>query len=153
MKKIKVQGEITASSYKKLVEKMRKLNRAGLWKVLDHYLFHVMEEHHANELLQILDSFGSSNNKSLTEDGKNQIQAAVTDSTLNNFRLKMSTELTPEDLRRSSDFLDIMYDDNYFTYLTPEVVQANAKALVTYATANNLPVQPHWENLAKGDEE
>ena len=54
---VKIEAEISARAYKKLCEKLKGYNKQGLWKIMDHYIFHTMQDHHVEELLKILDTF------------------------------------------------------------------------------------------------
>lgn len=49
-----VESEISATRYKRLVDKLKGLSKRDLWKVMDHYIFHVMEDTHVDTLLTLL---------------------------------------------------------------------------------------------------
>jgi len=52
--KEKIEADISARSYKKLMEKIRGYNKKELLHILDHYLVHVIDDTHVDELLSIL---------------------------------------------------------------------------------------------------
>jgi hypothetical protein len=217
----KVEAEISARSYKKLCEKLKGYNKQMLWKVMDHYLFHTMEDHHVEELLKILDTF---NKTKSFEEPPAPVEGAVEDSSpitdklkkqgmlgnrypkskrklsdneiskldklfhsLNRMsrytddwrttceeinkilgyevvandeeveapllerRMEFTDPITAEDLESSKDRLDLLYDVNYFTYLTPATAQANAKKLIQYAEEKNYPAPAHWHFIAASE--
>jgi hypothetical protein len=146
-----VEAEISAKAYKKLCAKLKGYNRKQLWSVLDHYVFHTMEDHHVEELLKILDHFERTN--SFDEQPPKVVAEAAAAEVVEEVDAPLAGVLfddiiTAEDMERSKKQMDLLYDVTYFTYLTPEVAQANAQKLVEYAAANDIPTQPHWHLIA-----
>lgn len=140
---LKITAEISATNYKKLISKLRTFNRKQLFKVFDHYLVHVMEDKHVEELLKILESFErdkvdiTAEVEDFPEEGEVEVAAsgkwyAFTD------------VITQNDIATHRDFLDLMYDRNYFSYLHPDTARENANLLIAFAKSNNLDVLDHW---------
>lgn len=149
----KVEAEISARSYKKLCQHLKGYNKKQLWKIMDHYIFHVMEDHHVEELLKILDSFNKTNSLMDPHEVQPAVQASApeeeVDAPLPERRMEFNDVITAEDLDSSKGRMDLMYDVNYFTYLTPEAAATNAKKLVEYAHENDMKAPAHWHLIAQ----
>lgn len=140
MRRIKIEGEISARSYKKLVEHLKDFNRKQLWKIMDHFLFHIMEDKHVEELLQILKTF--------KDPSEITSQFEPSNDPMPSFRPLFNAVITAQDMEKSADKLDLLYDVNYFTYLTRDAAIENAKRLITYASDNSKDIAPHWHLVA-----
>ena len=147
--KLLVEGEISATSYKKLLAKLKPLNRKQLWEVLDHYIFHVISDNDVNELLKHLEE------KAVVPD--DQVTASAEDDDLfytidprQRFRSPIISDIPSNDsLERFKDQLDLLYDQNCFDYyIVPELKTEVAKKLVSFAMANDLPVLDHWTEIS-----
>ena len=152
-----VESEISATSYKKLVARLRHLSRKQLWEVLDHYIFHVIDDSHVIELLNILDE------KALLENGnQTETTSSVLDDDLfftidpkERFRPPVVATI-PDDnsLEKFKNQLDLLYDQNCFDYyIVPELKTDVAKKLVSFAMANDLPVLDHWTDISADNSE
>jgi hypothetical protein len=146
-----VEGEISATSYKKLLAKMKHLNKKQLWDILDHFIFHTMTDAQVNELLTIL------NEKTLTDSGQ-EIAASALDDDLfysidpkERFRSPILSTIPPEEsLEKFKDQLDLLYDQNCFeTYIEPEIRAEVAQKLISFATAADIPVLDHWKDYSE----
>ena len=154
--KLVVESEISATSYKKLVSRLRHLSKKQLWEILDHYIFHIISDKDVTELLNIL------NEKALTDNG-NQVEtsASVLDDDLfftidprQRFRPPVIGTI-PDDnsLEKFRDQLDLLYDQNCFDYyIDPDIKADVARKLIAFANANNLPVLDHWTDNTSEDE-
>ena len=149
--KLVVEGEISATSYKKLVNRLKPLSKKQLWEILDHYIFHVMSDDDVAELLKIL------NEKALT-DQSGEVAASASDDDLfftinpkERFRPPViATIPTDENLERFKTQLDLLYDQNCFEYyIEPEIKAEVAKKLISFATASNIPVLDHWKEFSE----
>ena len=166
-----VESEISATRYKRLVDKLKGLSKRDLWKVMDHYIFHVMEDRHVDTLLTLLaqgvlqDQNGVQDQEATYPEPETKIAAEVnvdpsdlkfdelTEKTEQSIRrygqdarsIIVNTLPTENDLNKFKTQLDLLYDYNFFsTYLVPELRQELASQLITYANANKIPVQNHW---------
>jgi hypothetical protein len=165
MKFVKIEGEITAQAYKRLMAKLRGLNRKQLLECFDHYFCHVIETNHVDEFLKILNDFENcaqlgeydpvaSNNKvPVAAAVDSEISFVESDTLTDNteddpsIRPQFQDTLTEDEIRANADFLDIMFDETYFEdYLYPEAKKTVAEKLINFAKNNELPVQAHWEN-------
>jgi hypothetical protein len=150
-----VEGEISATSYKKLVQRLRKLNRTQLWEILDHFIFHTMDDKEVDDLLKILDE------KALEPKPNRAVASALDDDLFyaidprDRFRSPIiATIPDTDDLEKYKDQLDILYDRNCFeTYIEPEIQSDVAHKLIAFATDNELPVLDHWVEFSIGDGE
>ena len=147
--KLVVESEISATSYKKLVTRLRHLNKKQLWEILDHYIFHIMSDTNVNELLKILDE------KALDEKG--EVAASAFDDDLfytidpkERFRPPViATVPSDENLEKFKTQLDLLYDYNCFeSYISPEIRADVAKKLIDFSTESNLPVLDHWKEFS-----
>lgn len=153
--KLVVESEISATSYKKLVSRLKNLSKKQLWDVLDHYIFHVISDEHVDELLKIL------NEQALT-DQTNQVAASAVDDDLfftidpkERFRPPvLATIPTDENLDRFKDQLDLLYDRNCFEYyIEPDIRPEVAKKLISFAATADLPILAHWKEFSdEGDD-
>lgn len=152
--RLMVESEISATSYKKLVTRLRNLNKKQLWEILDHYIFHVMNDSDVNDLLKILDE------RALTDE-KPEVAASALDDDLfysidprDRFRSPIiSTIPTDDDLNKFKDQLDLLYDENCFeSYIDPEVRAEVAQKLVSFASTANIPVLDHWLEFSEDEE-
>lgn len=153
--KLIVEGEISATSYKKLVLRLKNLNKKQLWEVLDHYIFHTMNDAQVIELLNILDQ------QALERDGINRsvpVAAAASDDDLfygADPRLRFRTRFidtipTDDALHAVKSQLDLLYDYNCFDcYIEPEIRADVAKKLVEFAATNEIPVAEHWVDFSQ----
>lgn len=150
-----VEGEISATSYKKLVTRLRHLNKKQLWEILDHYIFHIMTDTDVTELLNIL------NEKALTENENREATASALDDDLfytidpkERFRSPViATIPSDENLEKFKDQLDLLYDRNCFeSYIEPEIRADVAQKLISFATAANVPVLDHWIEFGEDEE-
>lgn len=147
--KLVVESEISATSYKKLVTRLRHLNKKQLWDVLDHYIFHVMSDTDVNDLMKILDE------KALTkQEGGKEVAASALDDDLfftidpkERFRPPViATIPTDDNLERFKTQLDLLYDQNCFDfYIEPEIKADVARKLIDFANESGLPVLDHWK--------
>lgn len=157
-----VEAEISAKSYKRLCAKLKGYNRKILWGILDHFIFHIMEDHHVEELLKILDHFEQTNSLEDIENLPNSkpdpkpVAAAAEDADIEEVDAptlatgyRYDTPITQEDMERSKNQMDLLYDVTYFTYLTREAAQGNAQKLLTFADANSIPAPAHWHLIAQ----
>jgi hypothetical protein len=148
-----VEGEISATSYKKLITRLKPLNKKQLWEVLDHYIFHVITDKHAEELLLHLDE------KALEEE-----QQATTASALNDdlfytidprirFRpYVISTIPSDDNLLEFKTQLDLLYDVHCFSsYIEPTIRQDVARKLLAFANEHSLPTYAHWTEYAANE--
>jgi hypothetical protein len=146
-----VEGEISATSYKKLVTRLRNLSKKQLWDILDHYLFHVMNDKEVDELINIL------NEKALTENKSEAVASALDDDLFYTIDLRerfrppvIATLPSDDDLEKFKDQLDLLYDRNCFeSYIEPEIKADVAQKLVAFATAANIPVLDHWMEFSE----
>jgi len=147
---IKVQAEISATAYKKLCARLKGLSKIALWKILDHYIFHKLEDGHVEELLAILDQVdtGSTSITAQTEELSKGLDVPTLAD--NGPRLQVAASLTDQDLERSKAFLDLLYDRVYFTYLAPELRKSNAERIISFAEVHKLPVQDIWRLVSEG---
>lgn len=151
MRRISIQAEISARSYKKLCEKLKGFNKKQLWKVLDHYIFHTMDDNHVNELLQILEGFEKTDSFNEPHEATGQFTLPTQDTVYQPPRkMSFSDVILEKDIKQSRDRLDLMYDVTYFTRLTAEAAAENARRLIAYAEREDLPTQPHWHLAAIG---
>lgn len=145
-----VEGEISATSYKKLVTRLRHLNKKQLWEILDHYLFHLMSDKDVAELMNIL------NERALTEQQNttNEVAASALEDDLfyavdpqDRFNPPViATVPSDESLEKFKGQLDLLYDQNCFSYyIEPEIRTDVAKKLVSFASASDLPILDHWK--------
>ena len=146
-----VQGEISATSYKKLVTRLRPLNKKKLWEILDHYIFHVITDADAAELLRLLDE------NALEDEQLESVAASAMDDDLFysidpqlRFRpYAIATIPTDESLDQHKNELELMYDANCFdSYMHPEIKREVASKLIEFATQTGFPVQDHWREHA-----
>ena len=154
MKKIQLEAEITARSYKRLMKRMRGLSRKELLAIMDHYIVHVLEDVHVEELITILDQIARTNTPitaQFDEADSFAIPKGGVDEEIVKFeflRPKFPDLLTDEDIAASRDHLDLMFDEGYFDYLISEGQKSLASKLVTFAKSNSLPVAEHWLRYA-----
>lgn len=151
--KLVVEGEISATSYKKLVTRLRHLNKKQLWEILDHYIFHIMSDTDVTELLNIL------NEKALTEQSNGvETAASALDDDLfftidprERFRPPViATVPTDDNLEKFKTQLDLLYDQNCFDYyIEPEIKADVAKKLIEFANASAIPVLDHWKEYSE----
>lgn len=153
MRHIKIEAEISARSYKKLVAELKNFNKKQLWKVMDHYIFHIMEDKHVEELLKILESLKQTDSFDEPHEvaAETEIQDVYED--FPEQRIQFDTLITADDIMLSKDNLDLLFDVSYFSYLTPDAAVENAKRLVSYAASNELPIPAHWHYYSEHDEE
>jgi hypothetical protein len=154
--KLVVESEISATSYKKLVARLRHLNKKQLWEILDHYIFHIISDADVTELLNIL------NEKALSEnDNKIETAASALDDDLfytidprERFRSPViSTIPSDENLEKFKNQLDLLYDQTCFeNYIVPEIRQDVAKKLISFAETSDIPVLDHWTDFSKDEE-
>ena len=147
-----VEGEISATSYKKLVSRLKPLNKKQLWEILDHYLFHVITDQNAAELLQHLDE------KALDEEQEavNVAASAMDDDLFYTIDPKLrfrpyaiATVPTQESLLDNQHQLELIYDKHCFdAYIEPSIKQDVANSLVAFASQQELPIQDHWTEYA-----
>lgn len=141
--KLLVESEISATSYKKLIARLKGMNKKELWEVLDHYIFHVMEDKEVDELLALLDQ------KNTKEEEPLQLAAEVDEPEYDSERFRPLVAFavpSEDDLENGKNFLDLLYDQNCFdNYLSIEVKQATAQKLVEFSEKNKLPVCDHWK--------
>jgi len=135
---VSVQGEISATNYKRLVAKLQGCNKRQLWKILDHYIFHVIQDQHVEELLKILD-----------EQPVEQVTAAADIALPERIRPLFRDTVGADDLTAHRDSLDLLYDPTYFSYLEQAATKTVAQKLVAFATEQGLPVQDHWAAYAE----
>lgn len=149
-----IEGEISATSYKKLVTRLRHLNKKQLWEILDHYIFHIMSDSDVTELLNIL-------NEKALEDTKTETAASALDDDLFftidprlRFRPPVIATIPSDDnLEKFKDQLDLLYDSNCFeTYIEPEIKADVARKLISFATNANIPVLDHWLDYSEEQE-
>jgi hypothetical protein len=151
--KLVVEGEISATSYKKLVTRLRHLNKKQLWEILDHYLFHIMSDKDVNDLMNIL------NEKALTEQKNNtEVAASALDDDLffaidprDRFNPPViATVPTDENLEKFKGQLDLLYDENCFEYyVEPEIRSDVASKLIAFANTSDIPVLDHWKEYSE----
>ena len=151
--KLVVESEISATSYKKLVTRLRHLSKKQLWDVLDHYIFHVISDTDVDNLMKILDG------KALTEQkGDAEVAASALDDDLfftidpkERFRPPViATVPSDENLEKFKTQLDLLYDQNCFDfYIEPEIKADVANKLVSFATEAGLPVLDHWKEFSE----
>jgi len=141
-----VEGEISATSYKKLVTRLKHLNKKQLWEILDHYIFHIMADSDVTELLNIL-------NEKALEETKTETAASALDDDLfftidpqDRFRPSVLATIPSDDnLEKFKSQLDLLYDRTCFeSYIDPEVRADVARKLISFATASEIPVLDHW---------
>lgn len=155
--KLVVESEISATSYKKLVARLRHLNKKQLWEILDHYIFHIISDADVTELLNIL------NEKALSDTDSNKVE--TTSSALDDdlfytidprerFRSPViSTIPSDENLEKFKSQLDLLYDQTCFeNYIVPEIRQDVAKKLISFAETSDIPVLDHWTDFSKDEE-
>ena len=135
---VKIKGEISATNYKRLVAKLHGCSKRQLWKILDHYIFHVIQDQHVEELLKILD-----------EQPTQQVTAATETSLPERIRPLFRDTVATADLAGHRDLLDLLYDPTYFSYLEPAATKTVAQKLVAFAAEQQLPAQPHWTAYAE----
>lgn len=141
-----VEGEISATSYKKLVTRLRNYNKKQLWEILDHYIFHIMTDADVENLLNIL------NEKALVDNKSEAVASALDDDLFyaidprERFRSPIIATLpSDDDLEKFRDQLDLLYDRNCFdSYIEPEIRADVAQKLISFSTAASLPVLDHW---------
>jgi len=151
--KLVVESEISATSYKKLVTRLRHLNKKQLWEVLDHYIFHVMSDGDVTDLMKLLDE------KALTKQTDNaEVAASALDDDLfftidprERFRPPViATVPTDENLEKFKTQLDLLYDQTCFDYyIEPEIRADVAQKLVGFATDVGIPVLDHWKEFSE----
>jgi len=138
--KLLVESEISATSYKKLVLRLKGLNKKELWEVLDHYIFHVMEDKEVSELLALLDQKDAPKPE--------EVAAEVDEPELDSDRFRpivAHSIPSSEDLEAGKHYLDLLYDQNCFdNYINPSIKTLTAQKLVAFAKKNDIPVQDHW---------
>jgi hypothetical protein len=143
-----VEGEISATSYKKLVTRLKPLTKKQLWDVLDHYIVHVITDQNADELLQHLD-------ESALEEEQQAVNVAASamdddlfytiDPKLRFRPYAIATVPTEESLVENKHRLELLYDKHCFSaYIEPNVKQDVANRLVAFASQQDLPVLDHW---------
>lgn len=151
--KLLVEGEISATSYKKLVAKLKNLSKKQLWEVLDHYIFHVMNDANVIELLNILDERALERDPINRTFPQQDATASASDDDMFfhvdpkvKFRPRaISTLPTDEMLLAGKGELDLLYDYNCFdSYIEPEIRASVAKKLIEFAESNGVPVADHW---------
>lgn len=143
-----VVGEISATSYKKLVARLKNLTKKQLWEILDHYIFHIISDKDVSELLNILDE------KALTDhNGQVATEASALDDDLfftidptERFRPPViATIPTDDSLERVKTQLSLLYDQDCFEYYIDPIIRADVAAkLVDFATKEAIPVLDHW---------
>ena len=145
-------GEISATTYKRLVKTLKPLNKRQLWAILDHYLFHVITDQHADELLQHL--------QQMQQDAAGQpvdIAAATEEEIADRmseltYRPKFDGSISVEALEANKDRLPMLFDESYFTnYIHPAARADAAQKLVAYSKSHELPVEDHWVALCGED--
>ena len=148
-----VEGEISATSYKKLVSRLKPLNKKQLWNILDHYIFHVITDQHAAELLQHLDESALDEEQQTT----NVAASALDDDLFYTIDPKLrfrpyviATVPTDESLAEFKYQLGLLYDRHCFaTYIEPNIRQEVARRLVSFASQqDDIPVLSHWIDYA-----
>jgi hypothetical protein len=147
-----VEGEISATSYKKLVTRLRPLSKKQLWEILDHYVFHVITDENAAELLKLLDEKALESEK----EASNIAASAMDDDLFYTIDPKLrfrpyaiATIPTEESLREVKNQLELMYDENCFaSYIHPDIKQDVASKLIEFASQQDLPVLDHWKIYA-----
>jgi hypothetical protein len=141
-----VVGEISATSYKKLVTRLRHLSKKQLWDVLDHYIFHVMNDQDVSELLGIL------NEKALEQQGGEITSSALDDDLFYAIDPKdrfmppvIATVPTTEELEKFRDQLELLYDRNCFeSYIEPAIKADVARKLSEFAEDSGIFAPGHW---------
>lgn len=147
--KLIVEGEISATNYKKLVAKLKNLSKKQLWEVLDHYIFHVMTDANVIELLNILDQ-GALETKQVAASTEDDDFFYGSDPRLRFRPRNINTIPTDDALIASKGQIDLMYDYNCFDcYMEPEIRSEVAKKLIAFATENGLPVANHWIDFSQ----
>jgi hypothetical protein len=151
--KLVVESEISATSYKKLVTRLRHLNKKQLWEVLDHYIFHVMSDNDVTDLMKLLDE------KAVTKQTDNaEVAASALDDDLfftidprERFRPPViATVPTDDNLEKFKAQLDLLYDQTCFDhYIEPEIRTDVAQKLVGFATEAGIPVLDHWKEFSE----
>lgn len=151
-----VESEISATSYKKLVTRLRHLNKKQLWEILDRYIFHIMNDADVTELLNIL------NEKALEESKTSEATASALDDDLF-FTIDPKERFHPpviatipsdENLEKFKSQLDLLYDRSCFeSYIDPEIRSDVAQKLISFATASDIPVLDHWIEFSMDEEE
>lgn len=149
MKRIKVESDISATSYKALVKRLKSFNRKAILSIIDHYLVHVITDDNVKELLQILDEIDRSGTPVTAEFSEDEIDIPeggvdVDVASYDFLRPKFPDLMTTEDLEANRDRLDLMFDSAYFDYLIPDDRQGLANKLIGFAEQNSLPVADHW---------
>ena len=143
--KLIVEGEISATNYKKLVAKLKNLSKKQLWEVLDHYIFHVMNDANVIELLNILDQRALDTQQQVAASTEDDDFFYGSDPRLRFRSRNINTIPTDEALLAVKGQVDLMYDYNCFDcYIEPEIRAEVAKKLIDFATNNGLPVANHW---------
>jgi len=163
----KIEAEISARNYKRLCEKLKSFNRKQLWKVLDSYIFHIMEDAHVDELTKILESFEQTGTPveasnvhmyELPDVGGRPVEyvpaatANVKANMQEDRRMIFHDVITEKDMHSSKSRMDLMYDVTYFTRLPLEVAVENAKRLIAFAEKEQVLAQPHWHFIAAGED-
>jgi len=149
-----VEGEISATSYKKLVTRLRHLNKKQLWDILDHYIFHIMSDANVTELLNIL-------NEKALEETKTETAASALDDDLfftidprERFRpFAIATVPSENELEKFKTQLDLLYDRTCFeSYIEPEIKAEVAQKLISFAMDSDIPVLDHWIEYSEDEE-
>jgi hypothetical protein len=145
-----VVGEISATSYKKLVKTLKPLGKRQLWALLDHYLFHVITDENADELLRHIQEMQQAG-VSIEAATESEIADSLRQLT---YRPKFEDTISPEILEANKTRLDVMFDESYFmNYVKPEERAGAARKLVAFCMSQELPVEDHWKEFAGGDAE
>lgn len=162
MRRIQVESEISATSYKKLIKRLRGLNRKSLLAIFDHYIVHVITDENVAELLSILDEIERTNTPITAEvspfdNAGFELPEKTFDEEivkLEYLRPKFPDMLTPEDLESNRNRLDLMFDEGYFDYLIPSEKDTKglAQKLIDFSEQNDLPVEDHWRRYAGVEE-
>lgn len=143
--KLLVESEISATAYKKLVLRLKGLNRKELWEILDHYIFHIMEDKEVNELLALLE-------EKEAPKPEDPVVAEVDEPELDSDRFRPVVAFSipsDDDLESNKHYLELLYDQNCFdSYMNPKVKTLTAQKLVAFAEKNELPVCDHWKEYA-----
>ncbi len=148
--KLVVESEISATSYKKLVGRLKNLSKKQLWDVLDHYIFHVMSDADVNELLSILDEKALDEKPVVTASTAFDDDLFFTVDPKERFRPPVLSSIpTKESLDKFKHSLDLLYDEDCFQhYIDPELQKDIATALIAYAEAEGVPVLDHWKEFS-----
>jgi hypothetical protein len=156
-----VTGEISATSYKRICERLKGFSKKELWQVLDHYIFHQLQDQNIDELITILNQMEETG-QPVTAQAFNEAAQQIIEKNPNSSEegpreLRAHKEKRPpsdEELNLSKNVMDILYDENYFkTYLKPEVRAETAKRLISFCDEKGIPKADHWSSFASGEGE